>query len=142
MTETGYPTFDDTINQTNRWLNEIGETLGGEKQRAYHALRGVLFALRDRSMPQEAFHLSAQLPMLVRGLFWEGYRPVDKPERFRSREEFLEKVSEGFATAPAIDPEEAARAVFGVLARHVPEGEVADVKQGLPKPVQELFPQG
>ena len=69
MSATGLEVFDKTIQTTHVWLNEIGETIGPDKQRCYHALRAVLFALRDRLTTEEAFHLSAQLPMLVRGIF-------------------------------------------------------------------------
>ena len=142
MSQTGLPVFDKTLQLTHDWLNEIGESIGPDAQRQYHALRSVLFALRDRLTVEEAFHVSAQLPMLVRGIYWESYRPVEKPERFRSRQEFLDRVSESIDPAAAVDPEEAARAVFAVLAKHVREGEVEDVKQMLPEDVRTLFPQG
>lgn len=142
MSQTGYPTFDRTLQETHDWLNEICETVGPDRQRAYHALRAVLFALRDRILTEEAFDLSAQLPLLVRGIFWESYRPVDKPDRYRSREEFLGKVSEGLGLQQPMAPEDCARAVFGVLAKHVRPGEVEQVRQALPEDVRSLFPQG
>lgn len=140
MSETGLPSFDRTLQLTNTWLNEIGETIGPDTQRQYHALRSVLFALRDRLTVEEAFHLSAQLPMLVRGVYWEAYRPVHKPERFRSRQEFLDKVSETLDPADLVDPVDAARAVFAVLAKHVPEGELRHVMHMLPEEIRNLFP--
>ncbi len=141
MSNTGLPVFDKTLQLTHIWLKEVGETIGPDDQRQYHALRSVLFAVRDRLTVDEAFHLSAQLPMLIRGFYWESYRPVHKPERFRSRQEFLEKVSETLDPAGNIDPEQAARAVFAVLVKHVPEGEIAHVRQMLPDDVLTLFPQ-
>jgi len=142
MSETGLPNFDRTLQLTNTWLNEIGQAIGPDSQRQYHALRSVLFALRDRLTVEEAFHLSAQLPMLVRGVYWEGYRPVHKPEPFRSRQEFLDKVSETLDPANPVDPEDAARAVLAVLARNVPDGEVRHVKQMVPAEIRDLFPAG
>lgn len=139
MSATGLDAFDKTLQTTHIWLNEIGETIGPDKQRCYHALRAVTFALRDRMPVEEAFHLSAQLPMLVRGIFWDGYRPAGKPERYRSREEFLEKVEAGIGDIGPIDPQECAQAVFRVLDRHVAGGEMDDVKQGLPEDVRNLF---
>lgn len=59
---------------------------------AYHALRGVLFTLRDRPTPDEAAHLAAQLPLLVRGIYYEGYQPSNKPERYRDKDEWLRRV--------------------------------------------------
>lgn len=140
MTTTGLQVFDETVHLTNIWLNEIGESLGPEKQRSYQALRTVLFALRDRLTTEEAFHLSAQLPMLLRGVFWESYRPTDKPERFRSREEFLAEVEANLDRTAPINPEDGARAVFTTLERHLTPGEIEDIKQMLPEPVRTLFP--
>lgn len=140
MSASGLEVFDKTLQTTHIWLNEIGEVVGPDKQRAYHALRAVLFAVRDRLTVDEAFHLSAELPMLVRGIFWEGYRPVHKPERFRSKAEFLEKVSAGLGQISPMNSEDCASAVFRVLERHVPKGEMDDVKQMLLEDVRRIFP--
>lgn len=139
MSATGLEVFDRSLHTTNTWLNEIGEAVGPDKQRAYHALRAVLFAVRDRLTPDEAFHLSAELPLLIRGIFWEGYRPASAPQSWRSRNEFFAKIEEGIGQIEPVDPEAAARAVLGVLSRHVPTGEIDHVKQMLPDDVRLLF---
>ena len=59
MSSTGLEVFDKTLQTTNLWLNEIGQDIGPDKQRCYHALRAVLFALRDRLTVDEAADLSA-----------------------------------------------------------------------------------
>lgn len=140
MSTSGLAVFDKTLQTTHTWLNEIGDTIGPDEQRCYHALRAVLFALRDRLTTEEAFHLSAQLPMLVRGIFWDTYRPAGKPEKLRSREEFLEKIEAAIGQIGPIDPEDCARAVFRVLEHHVPPGELEEVKAMLPEAIRSLFP--
>ncbi len=76
--------LDRTVQETDKWLKEIGGGLEVEdRQIAYHALRGVLYTLRDRIEPNETFHLAAQLPLMIRGIFFEGYKPANKPEKFR-----------------------------------------------------------
>lgn len=140
MTATSLSVFENTVQQTESWLNEIGTALDADAQQQYHALRSVLFAVRDRLTIDEAFDFSAQLPMLVRGIFWESYRPVSKPERFRSREEFLKKVAETMEPAEPVDPEKASRAVFAVLARHIPRGPMDHVRHMMPEDVREMFP--
>ena len=141
MSATGLDVFDKTLQITHIWLNEIGEVIGPDKQRCYHALRAVLHALRDRLSVEEAAHLGAQLPILVRGIYYDGYRPAGKPVRVRSQEEFLDEVAAGFTTGPESDARQAAIAVFRVLDRHVSPGEMHQVLQSLPAEIRGLFPQ-
>jgi len=137
---TGLQNFDRTLQKTHSWLNDIGDAIGSEKQQQFHALRAVLWALRDRLTIEEAFHLSSHLPTLVRGLYWEDYRPTGKPEAYRSREEFLGRVSETLEGASPLDPEDAARAVFAAMQQHVPAGEMEHVMRMVPEGVRDLFP--
>ncbi len=59
-----------------------------DRHAAYRVLRAVLHALRDRLTVAETVDLGAQLPMLIRGLYYEGWTPNDKPLRERTREKF------------------------------------------------------
>src|SRR5437660_480544 len=84
-----------TLQITNIWLDEIMETLGPDRQVAWHALGAVLRALRDRLPIGLAVHLGAQLPLLVRGLYYDQWAPSEQVLKQRSREEFLAHVSDG-----------------------------------------------
>jgi uncharacterized protein (DUF2267 family) len=140
MSATGLEVFDKTLHATNVWLKEIGEGLGTDRQRSYEALRAVLFAMRDRLPVDEAADLASQLPMLIRGIFYEGYKPSGKPERIRSREEFLERIAEPLKRSmPHLNEEEIALAVLKVLQHHIAKGELEDVKQALPQKIRSLF---
>jgi len=139
---TDLPLFDGTLEKTNLWIREVMTELGWkDRHRAYLALRGVLHALRDRLQADEAVHLGAQLPMLVRGFYYEGWRPSETPKKERHREQFLEHVREAFPRDEEIDGERVARAVFAVLARRVTEGEIGDVKGMMPEEVRGLWPE-
>jgi uncharacterized protein (DUF2267 family) len=140
MSTTGLAAFDDTVQKTNIWLKEIAHELGTDRHRAYQALRAVLHCLRDRLTIEEAAQLGDQLPMLVRGIYYEAWRVAGKPEKTRTREEFLARVATHLAHAP-IRPEDAARAVFQVLKQHVTPGEVEDVMQELPQDIRTLWSQ-
>jgi uncharacterized protein (DUF2267 family) len=142
MSLTGLEVFDDTVHKTNTWLKGIEQELGPDRRRAYQALRAVLHCLRDRLPIDEAAQLGDQLPMLIRGIYFEAWHPAGKPERIRSREEFLSCVDAHLPKAARpIDPKDAARAVFQVLERHVSAGEVLDVVQALPEQIRALWPQ-
>jgi uncharacterized protein (DUF2267 family) len=140
MSATGLEVFDKTLQTTNTWLKEIAEHIGPDRQRCYHALRAVLFTLRDRLTPDEAADLAAQLPMLIRGIYYDGYRPAGKPERIRSREEFLHRIAEHLEQTRPLGADEAARAVFAVLDHRLDPGERAEMKQNLPADIRTLFP--
>lgn len=134
--------FDTTLEKTNIWLrNVMAEMEGEDRQEAYLALRGVLHALRDRLQVNEAVQLGAQLPMLVRGFYYEGWRPSATPRRERHRGQFLEHVREAFPRDADIDSERVTRAVFAVLARRVSEGEIEDVTGMLPGELRDLWPE-
>ncbi len=143
MSVTGLEVFDETVQKTNIWLKEIMEETGLSRRRAYEVLRAVLQTLRDRLTVDEAAHLSAQLPMLVRGIFFEGWHPAGTPHKWRAHEAFLAELRHhlGSADVSDIDLTAAARAVFGVLGRHVSVGEVSDVRQSLPEAVRRLWPE-
>jgi uncharacterized protein (DUF2267 family) len=137
---TGIEAFDRTLQVTNLWLKDLMARLGtDDRHLAYLALRTTLHALRDRLTVDEAVDLGAQLPMLVRGFYYEGWRAAGKPVKERSMEAFLEHIR---AESHALDfaPEPAARAVFGLLADRITAGEIEDVKSMLPKPIRELWP--
>jgi uncharacterized protein (DUF2267 family) len=141
MSETGLDVFDTTVQKTNSWLKDVMIELGwADRQRAYLALRSTLHALRDRLTVEEVAQLAAQLPMLVRGFYYEGWNPTDKPVRTRSREEFLARIEEPFARVASIDAEQVAHAVFAVLAARISEGEIRDVEQVLPHEIRDLWP--
>ena len=143
MTTTMLPVFQNTLRKTDLWLDEIMDLLDWpDRHRAYKALREVLHALRDRLTVEEATDLAAQFPMLIRGLFFEGWNPTGKPNAIRNPEEFVQIVNSHFPPAEDaeyIDPEDITRAVFKVIANHVSEGEIDDVIASMPKELRDLW---
>jgi uncharacterized protein (DUF2267 family) len=132
--------FDSTLQTTNIWLNELMERMGWQdRQRAYHALRIVLQTLRDHLAVDQAAALGAQLPMLVRGFYYEGWHPSGKPIKHRKKADFLAPIETAFRNGPEIDAEEVVRTVFQILAKHVSAGEIEDVKNHLPREIRELW---
>lgn len=133
--------FAKTIEKTNAWLERIGGTMvWDDPHKSYMALRGVLHALRDRLPPTEAVQLAAQLPMLIRGFYFEGWHPVDKPEKYRHKKQFLHRVVEEAPWLPENDIERVITAVFDILSSELGEGETNQVRAALPAEIRELWP--
>jgi uncharacterized protein (DUF2267 family) len=141
MSASGLEVFDRTLQATNIWLDDIMQELGwSDRHRAYHALRAVLHTLRDRLPVDDAAHFSAQLPMLVRGLFFEGWRPAAVPINERKRDEFLAHITDAFVFDVDADSKEILSAVLSVIGRHVSEGEIHKVQSVLPESIRSLWP--
>ena len=136
MTEPMLPVFRQTLQKTNDWLRAVAAALGThDRQRAYQALRATLHALRDRIGPNEAAQLGAQLPLLLRGAYYEGWHPAGKPLKERDREQFLDHVRADITHGEA---EDVVRAVFEVIAQFVSKGEVDDIVSILPEGLRDL----
>lgn len=132
--------FEKMVHEANAWMAEICEEMGYEdRQVAYHALRGVLFALRDRLPVNEVFDLAAQLPTLIRGIFFEGYRG-DGPVKY-NRDQFILAVNEELQTGGGMDPLMAIRAMLTVLNNRISPGELSHVREVLPGDIRSLWPE-
>ena len=126
--------IERNVEKTNLWLKDLADELEtDDRQAAYRALRAFLHAVRDRLTVDEAAQLAAQLPDLIRGIYYEGWVPSKTPLTYRSLDEFLRRVSEEAVLAGETEASYAATAAARVLHRHVSEGEIEDVLGMLPK---------
>jgi uncharacterized protein (DUF2267 family) len=139
MSATGLDVFDRTLQITNIWLNEIMEVIGPDRKVAWKVLSVVLHKLRDRLPVERAAHLGAQLPLLVRGVYYDQYQPAKQPTRCHTAQEFVAEVAEWLTDTRPVDPNDAVRAVFGVLKRHVTAGEYAKLEGALPHGLRQLM---
>lgn len=141
MSTTGLSVFDRTLQETNAWLKVVmGDLKTDDRERAYGALKAGLHALRDRIGPENAVHLGAQLPLLVRGAYYEGWHMAGTPTKERHLQAFLEHVRNGLPKGSEDDPETAARATFGVLRQRLDPGEFNKLIRILPPELRELWP--
>jgi uncharacterized protein (DUF2267 family) len=130
--------IETTVQKTYRWIRELDEELGCGRRESYQVLRGFLHALRDRLIVDEAAQLAAQLPMLVRGIYYEGWDPSRTPRRMR-KEEFLETFARQAALGPDQEPLRALRVAARVMRNHITAGETEDVLGMLPQDTRELL---
>jgi uncharacterized protein (DUF2267 family) len=114
------------------------DELGPDRQVAWKVLSTVLHKLRDRLPVELSSHLSAELPLLVRGAYYDLYEPSKQPTDC-DLQTFIAEVEEWLADIRPVDPGGAVRAVFSVLSRHVSPGQIAKVQSGLPKDIREFW---
>jgi uncharacterized protein (DUF2267 family) len=125
MSASGLDVFDKTLQTTHIWLDALMRDEAhrpGPADRLACARRHTLRAVRDRVPLDLAARLGAQLPPLVRGAYYDQFRPAEQPEHLRSLDEFLEHIGAEQAMMPSMNVRDATRAVFPVLSRHVSEG--------------------
>jgi uncharacterized protein (DUF2267 family) len=138
-TEDELEVIETTVQKTYRWIRELDEELDGVGRReSYQVMRGFLHVLRDRLIVDEAAQLAAQLPMLVRGIYYEGWDPSKAPRKMRA-EEFLAVFFIEAAMDSNQDPLPALQAAARVMRRHVTPGETSDVFAILPQEICELL---
>ena len=133
MSATGVPALDHTVQETNIWLNGLEEELRlDNRQQAYNALRAVLHTLRDRLPPEVAIKLGAQMPILVPGIYYEGWHAAATPTRERHVEDFAEHVLSELPREFPVHALTVARGVFEILWEKLDPGEFEKVLNHLP----------
>jgi uncharacterized protein (DUF2267 family) len=139
MSSTSLDVFDKTIQTTNIWLNEINAVIGPDRHLAWKVLSTVLHKLRDRLPVELAAHLGSQMPLLIRGAYYDQFKPSAMPGTCRTQDEFVAEVAEWLSDVRPVDPNLAISAVLGVLDRHIDPGQVTKVKGTLPKHLRQMW---
>lgn len=133
--------IDTTVDKTNKLLSEIEHEFGWpahRRQQSYAALSAVLHALRDRLPVIEAVQLAAQFPVLVRGIYYEGWDPSSAPAKI-DRAGFVDRVRQDFRYDVDGGAERLIMIVSQVLRRHVSDGEWRDVRASVPAQLRDLI---
>ena len=140
MSAVGLESIEHTVHVTHTWINELDELLGwSNKSRSYRLLRSVLQALRDWLPVNEAADFAAQLPNLLRGVYYEQWRPATTPFKPRSKSDFLGRIDHAFVGDPILHTEDAVRITFRFLSTKIAAGEIADIKHALPADLRALW---
>jgi uncharacterized protein (DUF2267 family) len=142
MNSNHLPVLEHTIQKTNVWLKKLEEEHHlRDRHQAHSALRSVLHALRDRLTPEQAVHFAAQLPILVRGIYYKGWHLAAKPTPARHLDDFLARVAAGLPPQFPRDAPSVTKAVFDLLWRELDPGETAKVIASLPAALRPLWPE-
>lgn len=136
----GHHSFDDAVKEANLWLKVVEKHLHCEEHHAYQALRAALHALRDRLTPESAVQLSAQLPVLIRGVYFDGWSIAGKPVKDRDVQTFCAHVEDQLPKKFPIDGRTVATAVFKALWERLDPGQSVKITDQLPPALRSLWP--
>jgi uncharacterized protein (DUF2267 family) len=145
MSTVGLEGLEHTVQLTHIWINDLNERLAwNDKSRSYRLLKAVLHALRDWLLVDESANFAAQLPVLLRGVYYEQWRPATTPVKDRRLQRFIEHVDGAFKRDPLINTADAVTGVFDLLSAKITAGEIEDVRSALPEDIRALWrkPQG
>ncbi len=130
--------IERAIHDFNKWINNIQDELKCDEEQAYTALCAVLQILRDRLTSAEATHLGAQLPLIIKGIYYDKWKIKDKPEPI-DKMTFTSRVHAQFNNNPEINPTNIILSVFRTIKKQITPGELEDVKSNLPDEIKQLF---
>ncbi|AKF03768.1 DUF2267 domain-containing protein [Sandaracinus amylolyticus] len=134
--------FETTLQATHQWIRDYADNLGQlHPPLAYRCLRTALHAIRDRLPVSEAVALAAQLPMLLRGAYYEGWVPGHTPHAMRTPDELYDRVSKELSGGLAAAPRDVMLAAFELLNQHIDEGEIRKVRHLLPEELRRIWPE-
>jgi uncharacterized protein (DUF2267 family) len=134
-------TIDHTVQLTHEWINEMRERLDWPSSRdAMRLMRAVLCELRDRLPHAEVADLAAQMPLLIRGMYYEGWQPDRTPIADRSAETFEAAIAMRLGSVSCYRGRADIAAVFATLANRMSEGELRQARRALPRAVRALWP--
>ena len=140
MSALGLRIIDESVQQANIWINEVNERTGWDnKQRAYRLMRAVLHAVRDHLSPDTAAQLAAQMPIFIRGVYYEAWDPSKTPVRERSKAKFLSRIQHEFQNDPLGDEEAAVGAVLDLLDHRISDGEMENLRRSFSQDIRSLF---
>lgn len=143
MSSTTPEALTRSTQKTQEWLHSLEQRLGmlpnEDDQATYRVLRAFLQTLRDRMTPNEAADVSAQLPMFLRGVFFEGWRPEQTPQHYQDPDMFLREFAEKAQVSSGNIPDlELVRAASSVLAENISDGQYRHVLDQLPESVRAM----
>lgn len=141
MSAQGLQVIDHTVQLTHEWINELVDRLEWSSPRdALRLMRVTLTAVRDHLGHDEVAQFSAQLPLIIRGMFYEGWQPSETPIRQRDRASFVLRIEAMVGDVLEYRGPEDISTVFKLINARISRGEVEDVRASLPTAIRGLWP--
>ena len=141
MTQAYRQTMDHSIQITNEWIKQLDEMVSWEDSNlSFRLLRITLQTIRDMLGVDEAAQFAAQLPVFIRGIYYEGWNPSRTPVRERDKADFIARVQSAFTGDQLDDPEAAVSTIFSLLNTRISAGEINDIRTSMRKSLRDIWP--
>jgi uncharacterized protein (DUF2267 family) len=138
MIDTNVRAINKSLHETNDWLEAYMKKCSlDDHEQAYSVMRATFHAIRDRIPEDEATDFAAQLPMIIRGFYFEGFNPEDVPKKIRDENEFFfDYLGSKIADSIDIDPRLAFNKLFELCGEHITSAQVDHVISMFPQDIQ------
>lgn len=141
MSAQGLEVIDHTVELTHLWINELAERLSWSSHRdTLRLLRTTLHSIRDHLNVDESAQFSAQMPLIIRGMYFEGWVPKTTPVKQRSAGAFVTDIEAEVGDVLDYRGREDIECVFHLLNNKISRGEVDDIRANLPQDIRDLWP--
>ena len=133
--------IDYAAQTAHAWVNELTARLDWRSKRsALRLLRVTLHQIRDHLLVDELAQFSAQLPLLIRGMLFEGWVPKNTPIKERKAAQFIASIETALGETEEYRGAGDVRCVFDALNVHLTAGEIEDVRASLPEDIRAMWP--
>lgn len=141
MSMTGLDVFDRAVHRASEWLVDLASELGkdGDRPYAYRVLRSYLHLVRDRVTPEQAVDFASQLPLLLRGVFYDGWHPAGTPQNCRDAAIFVARLTEAAQLAGPTEASIVAETTTRVLRRRMSASQVDELLDALPEAIRRIL---
>jgi uncharacterized protein (DUF2267 family) len=119
--------FDKYAAKGNEFINALETELENKgRDHAARVLRSVFRALRNRLSVNESMQFAAQLPMALKAVYIDGWKPGKKQKRIQTMDDFANEVIH-----------EDGLTVMRTLSNYVSAGEMKDISSVFPISMKE-----
>jgi uncharacterized protein (DUF2267 family) len=137
--------FERYAAEGNRFVNEVAQELGTDRNRAARITRVILHAIRDRLPADDAIEFAQGLPIALKGIYLDRYDISKTPIRIRDKRVFIEFIRRKAGGTASIDFPNARsvirafQAVFVVLEYNMNYGQTDQIKKLLNRELVDLL---
>ncbi|MGE3610863.1 MAG: DUF2267 domain-containing protein [Bacteriovoracaceae bacterium] len=128
-----------TVQEAAEWVHTLMEQCPLNENESFVLIRATLKAIRDRITKEEAIHFGAQLPAIFRGFYYEGFSLNSRQTKDSDAGDFLTSIRFHLGGHFEIHLQNEVPKVLKLISQRISEGEIEDVKNNLPREIQELF---